>query len=107
MGWNEIKGIQNHFNGVVERTLPTLRALADVQERLLQLRVAELQHLTALTMPEKYREEIKVKEAAKVFEVAVKKYIDVSADLDNAALVAQLKTNVDTFQEDRIRFLDV
>jgi signal transduction histidine kinase len=107
VGWNQIKGIQDHFDGVVERTLPTLSALSDVQERLLQMRVAELQHLAALTMPEKDREEIKVKEAAAVFDVAVKKYVDVSSGLDNAALVAQLKTNVKIFQEDRIPFLQM
>jgi len=107
LGWDQIKVIQHHFEGVVERTLPTLSTLANVQERLLQLRVAELQHLTALTMPEKDNEEEKVKSAALTFDAAVKRYLDVSAELGDDALTARLRAKVAAFHRNRIKFFQM
>jgi methyl-accepting chemotaxis protein len=74
---------------------------------LQQVRVAELQHLTALTMPEKDREETKVKEAAKVFDAAFKEYLNVSGDLAEPALIAQLKSRIATFHENRSKFFQM
>lgn len=107
VGWAQIKAIQHHFDGVVDRTLPTLRALADAQEQLQQVRIAELQHLTGLTMPEKARDEVKAKEVAKAFDAAVEEYIEVSAELGDAALIAQLKAKVAAFHKNRKKFFQM
>jgi signal transduction histidine kinase len=107
VGWAQIKVIQHHFDQVVDRTLPTLEALAEVQERLQQVRIAELQHLTALTMPDKDREEVKAKAAVKTFEAALRHYLEVSAELGDPALIAQLRAKIAVFNKNRIKFLQM
>ena len=107
LGWVQIKAIQYRFEGVVDRTLPTLDALDGAREGLQQLRIAELLHLTGVTMPEKAREEIKAKELAKAFDADVDKYIEVSAELGDAALIAQFKVKVAAFHKNRKKFFQM
>lgn len=107
VGWGQIKVIQGHFDGVVENTLPTINSLSDVQDRLQKVRLAELQHLTALTMPAKDREEVNVKEAVKAFDASIKTYLETSQGLRDAAVTEQLQANVAAFHKNRSKFFQM
>ncbi|WP_124543836.1 methyl-accepting chemotaxis protein [Piscinibacter terrae] len=104
-GWAQLAAIQQHFDGVVDRTLPKLAALGEVNDRLQQMRSAQLQHLAAPTMPAKEREEKNVQAVVAAFNEAMKRYAALSdADSDPAA-DAELKKTVAAFDALRPRFI--
>jgi len=108
-GWAQLAAIQRHFDAVVDRTLPRLAALSEVNDGLQQLRTAQLQHLAAPTMPAKDREESNVKAAVASFDQALKRYArlasdDAEGDRD-AALDASLAKTAAAFDAVRPKFI--
>jgi methyl-accepting chemotaxis protein len=79
--WGRIGALNADFNEMVDKTLPTLTALSEVNDRLQGVRTAELSHLAALTMPAKDREEEAVRVAVKALDTALIKYNTASAEL--------------------------
>lgn len=96
-GWAQVSTIQQHFDGVVDRTLPTLSALSEVNDRLQQVRSAQLAHLAAPTMPAKEKEEATVKATVAAFNGAVKHYLDLGSDASDPRLEADLKASIAAF----------
>ena len=104
-GWAQLAAIQRHFDGVVDSTLPTLATLSEVNDRLQQVRSAQLQHLAAPTMPAKDSEEKSVKAAVATFSESVKGYLAREADAGSAELNGQLNTRVEAFNTSVPKFL--
>ena len=106
-GWAQLSAIQRHFDAVVDRTLPKLAALSEVNDRLQQLRTAQLQHLAAPTMPAKDREESNVRAAVAAFDQALKRYAALADESggSDAALDAALAKTSTGFDAVRPKFI--
>jgi methyl-accepting chemotaxis protein len=96
-GWMQLAAIQRHFDRVVDRTLPTLAALSEVNDRLQQVRAAELQHLTAPTMPAKDKEEASVKSAVAAFNASVARHLERRDDAGDTPLDDALRERARSF----------
>ena len=105
--WSRIAAMQSDFEALVDRTLPTLTALSEVNDRLQTIRTSELSHLAALTMPAKDREEQSVLAAVKEFDAALARYSSTSGTLADPALQAALTDAVAKFHAARSTFLQM
>ncbi len=106
-GLSQLGVMQRHFDGVMDRTLPTLTALSELNDRLQLVRSAQLQHLSAPTMPEKDKEEVQVKAAVLKFDQTLAKYFEAAAADSDAALNDALKARVAAFHADRPQFIQM
>jgi methyl-accepting chemotaxis protein len=105
--WGRIAAMQTDFESLVDRTLPTLTALSEVNDRLQLIRTAELKHLAALTMPAKDREELALGAAVKEFDASLARYSSTSAELADPALMKALTDAVTQFHAARTTFLQM
>ena len=107
-GWSRIAAIDKDLQSLVDRTLPALTALSEVNDRLQLLRTAELRHLAALTMPAKDREEVVVKAAAKALDEALQRYgASASTSADAARQLEPLREAVGRYNAARGTFLQM
>jgi methyl-accepting chemotaxis protein len=106
-GWSRIAAINQDLQSLVDRTLPSLTALSEVNDRLQVVRTAELSHLAALTMPAKDREENAVKAAVTALDTALQRYNATGSALDHGAEVKVLTEAVAQFNASRSTFLQM
>jgi len=106
-GWMQLAAIQRHFDRVVDRTLPTLAALSEVNDRLQQVRAAELQHLTAPTMPAKDKEESGLKSAVAAFDASVVRYLGRSDDASESPFNEALRARARGFAAAVPKFIEM
>jgi methyl-accepting chemotaxis protein len=105
--WSRIAALNSDFSEVVDKTLPTLTALSEVNDRLQLVRTAELSHLAALTMPAKDREEAAVKAAVKELDGALARYTAANAELAQGTEGTELATAIAAFNASRSTFLQM
>lgn len=106
-GWSQLKVIQQHFEEVVDQTLPALTALSEVNDRLHRVRAAELGHLNATTMPAKEREEKTIQAAEQDLAQALQAYGAAATGQADTALQQALAASVAGFNGLRGKFLQM
>ncbi|WP_394791570.1 methyl-accepting chemotaxis protein [Rhodoferax sp.] len=105
--WSRILAMHGEFESVVDTTLPALTALGEVNDKLQVVRISELKHLAALTMPAKDREEVAVKAAVQGFNAALTRYNTTAAGLADPALQKELTDAVAKFHALRSTFFQM
>lgn len=105
--WSRISAVQHDFEALVDRTLPALTALSEVNDKLQVVRSYELKHLAALTMPAKDREEQALSAAVKDFDSALANYLKLSASANAQSLQADLSKAVSEFHAARFTLLQM
>jgi methyl-accepting chemotaxis protein len=105
--WSRILSMHGAFESVVDTTLPALTALGEVNDKLQGVRIAELKHLAALTMPAKDREEVAVKAAVQGFNAALARYNTTAGGLADPALHKELADAVAKFHALRSTFFQM
>ena len=105
--WVRIGAMQADFEALVDRTLPALTALSEVNDKLQVVRSVELKHLAALTMPAKDREELALNATVKDFDAALQRYTTLSASPAAQSLQTELANAVAKFHAARATLLQM
>ncbi len=105
--WIRIGTTQEDFETLVDNTLPALTALSEVNDKLQIVRSIELQHLVALTMPAKDREELALNAAVQAFDGALQRYTAFSASSTTQSLQGELGSAVRKFHLARTTLLQM
>ena len=105
--WSKLNAMNANFVRLVDTSMPALTALSEVNDKLQLVRMAELKHLAALTMPAKDREEAAITAAAKDLDSSVSHYLAASSEVAKGDQQKALVTALAAYNATRPDFLQM